>query len=540
LVQQLQSLYRPWLAVLLASLLVCAGALPSLPAQADVAGEAEYRTAPNAAAAEKAARAWLAKGNLGRAINWVERMVRSPGATAAQQSWAAKVRADLRWQLVDLGLGPLAISVIPSSAEVSIDGKDLLPRTGNYLVWLQEGSHQLLIAAEDHAPLEQLVAVVRGEKRSVEARLTLTRPPKIKLQVTPLANLWIDGKALGSTGRDHVTVTPGPHLVELRAAGHRPWIGSLDLVPGQVHVLQIQLEPDVADGAMPGRTASDVRRPVTAQEKVEGAERSPDMTREPDVATPSGPARGKMPASGAKAEPENRQGSPTAAPSEPNGGEGPAAAPEAQATLVDQPAAPSEPWSDTTKGWLLGGAGLGLAAGGAVYAILASQDAEAANRGPYGDPGYREAYEGAANRAFVGYGVAGAGALISGWGSYYLFGNQGLSRSGRGWLLTATGLATAGAGGWLASIAAETLSSAADFSSRHPEYDRRVALGERDLLISYGVAGAGVVLVGAGIWQWLGSSSPALARVPGDTGSHWALMPQVSPGHSGAIFTAWW
>jgi hypothetical protein len=264
------------------------------------------------------------------------------------------------------------------------------------------------------------------------------------------------------------------------------------------------------------------------------------MTREPDVATPSGPARGKMPASGAKAEPENRQGSPTAAPSEPNGGEGPAAAPEAQATLVDQPAAPSEPWSDTTKGWLLGGAGLGLAAGGAVYAILASQDAEAANRGPYGDPGYREAYEGAANRAFVGYGVAGAGALISGWGSYYLFGNQGLSRSGRGWLLTATGLATAGAGGWLASIAAETLSSAADFSSRHPEYDRRVALGERDLLISYGVAGAGVVLVGAGIWQWLGSSSPALARVPGDTGSHWALMPQVSPGHSGAIFTAWW
>lgn len=538
MVQQLHRASRHWLPVLLTALLVCAGAPPALPAQADVAGEAEYRTSPNAAAAEKAARAWLAKGNLGRAINWIERMVRSPGATSAQQAWAAKMRSNLRWQLVDLGLGPLAISVIPSSAEVSIDGKDLLPRTGNYAVWLQEGSHQLLVAAEDHAPFEQIVAVVRGEKRSVEARLVLTKPPQIKLRVSPIATLWIDGRALGSTAREAVTVTAGPHLVELRAAGHRPWIGSLELVPGQVHVLQIQLEPDVADGAMPGRTASDVRRPVTAQEKVEGAERSPDMTREPDVAAPSGPARGKLPAAGAKGDGENRQGSPAAAPSEP-AGDAPAAAPEAQATLVDGPAPAAEPWADTTKGWLLGGAGLGLAAGGAVYAILASQDAEAANRGPYGDPGYREAYQAAANRAFVGYSVAGAGAALSGWGSYYLFGNRGLSRSGRGWLLTATGLATAGAGGWLASIAAETLGSAADFSSSHPEYARRIALGERDLLISYGVAGAGAVLVGAGIWQWLGSSSPDLAQAP-DAGSAWAVTPQIGPGHSGALFTAWW
>lgn len=541
MVQPLHSPPRRWPAALLSFLLAFAGAVTALPAQADVAGEAEYRTSPHAAPAEKAARAWLAKGNLGRAINWVERMVRSPGVTPEQQAWAVKVRSDLRWQLADLGLGPLAISVIPSSAEVSIDGKDLLPRTGNYLVWLQEGTHQLLVAAPDHAPQEQVVTVVRGEKRSVQARLALTRMPQVKLQVAPVANLWVDGKALGSTARDHVAVAPGPHLFELRAFGYRPWVGSLELAPGQVYTLQVRLEPELAEAGLPGRVASDVRRPVTAQERQEGAERSPDLTRGPEVTAPGGTAGGKLAGSGAGGSPAK-----PSAPAEPPPVESrlePEAesGPEGAGTVAEEVAPQDSAWSDTTKGWLIGGTGLALAAGGVVYAVLASQDAEAANRGPYGDPGYREAYEAAANSAFLGYGLAGTGALLSGWGSYYLFGNQGLGRSGRGWLLTAAGAATAGIAGWMASTAAETLTSAADFLPTHPEFDRRTALGQRDLQISLGVAGAGAVLLGAGLWQLLGSSAPSTSQAaPGGAAANWAIAPQMGPGLSGAVFTAQW
>lgn len=513
-------------------------ALAAVPAWAQVAGEAEYRTAPHAAAAEKAARAWLAKGSLGKAINWVERMVRSPGVTPAQQSWAAKVRADLRWQLVDLGLGPLAITAIPSSAEVSIDGKDLLPRTGNYLVWLQEGSHQLLVVAEDHAPLEQLVTVARGEKRSVEARLTLTRPPRILLRVAPLANLWIDGKALGSTARDFVAVSPGPHLIELRAPGHRAWVGSVDLAAGQSHLLQVQLEVEPDDAAVAGRVASDVRRPVTAQERGEGAERSPDLTRDPEVSAPGGVTLGKPGQAGSKASGDTAP-APAVRPAE----AAPAEAGPSAVETVEAPApeAAAAPWSDLTKGWLLGGSGLGLMAGGAVYAILAAQDAEAANRRPYGDPDYRDSYQDAAARAYLGYGVAGAGALLTGWGSVYLLGNQGLSRSGRGWLLTGTGLATAGVAGWMLSIAVETAQSAASLPAGHPEIDRRIALAQRDQWTAYGVAGAGAALVGVGLWQFLTSGSAAsLAEGRAAEAPGWSLAPQLGAGRVGAAFTATW
>ncbi len=534
---------RRWWSIggaLLALLLIAGTAL------ADEPGEVEYRRSPHAGLAERAAKAYLAKGNLGRTINWVERMVRSPGVTPDQLAWAAKVRGDLRWRLVDLGLGPFSITVSPPTASVSIDGRDLLPITGNHLVWLQEGSHQLLVAAADHAPSEQMVTVARGEKRSLDVRLAISRLPLLRLKVTPVANLWIDGKAMGSTARDSVSVAPGEHIVELRASGYQSWVGTLQLAMGQEQRLEINLQPLEQAAGQPGRVASDVRRPVTQQEKVESAERGPELTRGPQVASRlDGGTLGNQAAGKTIETPKAR--------AQVANGDGAAAdvdapAPPAQGQVADVEVEQSSPepagsaWSDTTKGWLLGGTGLALLAGGAGYAVLATQEAEAANQLPYGDPTYEEAYKAAAGRTYIGYGALGTGALLSGWGAYYLFGNQGLSRSGKGLLLVGSGAVAAGLGVWMRAAAATTLASAGDFAASHPEYQRRTELAARDLIAAYAVAGAGAAVVGAGAWLLFTGSGSSTASsdakiAPESAGlvRSWSVTPLFSAHSAGAM-----
>ena len=537
------TLNRRWIRWLALALLLCLAS----PALADVPGEAEYRRSPHAGLAERAAKAYLEKGNLGRAINWVERMVRSPAVTPVQLAWAAKVRSDLRWRLVDLGLGPLTINVAPATAQVSIDGRDLLPFTGNHLVWLQEGSHQLLVSAQDYATVEQMVTVARGEKRTVDARLAVSRLPVLRLKVTPVANLWIDGKLMGSSARDAIAVEQGEHMVELRAPGYRPWIGTVQLAMGQEKVLDIKLVVDDDNAGQPGRVASDVRRPVTQQEKVEGAERGPELTHGPQVE--SGLDNGSLGNSGPGKTAETPKPRAGIANADAGPSEGDSAPPAADRRApVEQveasaPAAESTPWADTTKGWLLGGTGLMLLAGGAGYAVLATQEAEAANQLPYGDPSYADAYKAAADRAYIGYGALGTGAMLTGWGAYYLFGNQGLSRTGKGALLTAGGAVAFGLGFWLRSAAVETLGSADDFAVTHPEFQRRTELGARDLIVAYSVAGAGAAVVGAGAWLLLtGGGSSTASQHPGlPVGEQrvvrsWTLAPLVSAHASGAVF----
>lgn len=515
------------------------------PALADVPGEAEYRRSPHAGLAERAAKAYLEKGNLGRAINWVERMVRSPAVTPEQLAWAAKVRGELRWRLVDLGLGPLNINVTPATAVVSIDGRDLLPITSNHLVWLQEGTHQLLVGAPDHATVEQMVTVARGEKRTVDARLAVSRLPVLRFKVTPVANLWIDGKAMGSTARDSIAVAEGEHMVELRASGYQSWIGTVQLTMGQERLLDIKLVIGEDPAGQPGRVASDVRRPVTQQERAEGAERGPELTRGPQV--DSRLDDGSLGNQGAGKTIETPKARAAVA-----NGDGPSGAGEPSAPAEDRhvpvvdveessPAPQGAAWADTTKGWLLGGTGLLLLAGGAGYAVLATQEAEVANQLPYGDPTYEEAYKAAAGRTYIGYGALGTGALLSGWGAYYLFGNQGLSRKGKGALLTGSGAVAVAVGLWMRTAAAETLASADDFSVAHPEFQRRTELGARDLVISYSVAGLGAAVVGAGAWLLLtgsgGGAASSAATLPAKAAGmvrSWHVAPLFSAGATGA------
>lgn len=111
--------------------------------------------------------------------------------------------------------------------------------------------------------------------------------------------------------------------------------------------------------------------------------------------------------------------------------------------------------------------GLALIGGGVAYAVVASQAAEAVNqRLAPSDPEYQTAYDKAALNAYIGYGAAGVGVIGTGIGAAYLFGKDGLGRSGKGTLLLSTGVLTAGMGGWLLLGAMDVAASAGKIGGR--------------------------------------------------------------------------
>ncbi len=518
--------------------------------RADEPAEAAWKAAPSADAAEQAARAALDKGQLARGLNWIERMVRSPGLRPAQTAWAAKMRADLKWKAVDAGFGQLQVTVVPSQAHVTVDGKQLLPVGGNHMVWLSEGGHQVVATAPEHGNFDQFVNVVRGEKREIDIHLPLTRAPVLILEVRPACDVYVDQVRMGSSSKSRFTVTPGPHLVELRLDGFVNYIATLHFVMGEEKRLGVQLVKRGDEGPS-GPKVSDVDRPILDSERQDHGETGPDLAAGPQVESPiSGRKTQRV---SVDRQPKATTGGPdhpvvggpgasgSSGAEAPGGGSGPG---DYSGSVAAD--GPSQPWSASTKGWMLAGPGLLALAGGAYYALSSARAAENVNETlAYGDSGYDAAYEKQQQNTYVGYAAMGAGAVLTGWGSYYLLAKGGLSRTGRGALAAGVGAAALGAAAYVFLGAQTTLNSTADLPANHPEIDRRIAVAQSNATVAYGLGGAGALVASLGVY-WLvtgGSSSSVQAELPSQTASstsHFTLIPQVSTGFSGASLRLAW
>ena len=511
----------------------------------ELAAESQYRAAPSAALAESAARHWLAKGQLARAINWVERMVRSPGVGPEQMGFASKVRGELKWKLGDLGYAPLEIRIKPAYAVVTVDSKELLPRTANHLLWVAEGGHTVHAETPDFSTFEQVVAAVRNEKEIIDITLVNIRQPSLVVQVQPPCDVWIDGLLAGPSQKGRFAVSVGAHSVEFRLPGYLPVLRAIEVVVGSDVKLVVQLEPRPRD-RQAQKGASDVRREVTEHELNEAGEAGPDIAHAPDVDSPlngKGSPRVVVSRDASKAVPASeRKGAVDLSGRSP----GPAAA-DSGGFVVDtgngDGGSGGVRWSGRTKGLLLAVPGMLLLAGGAGYGIKGAQDAENVNKTlVYGDPTYSTAYDAAAKKTYTGYAALGAGAVLTGVGAAWLFGRDGLTRSGRGALLTVAGLATAAAGSYLYLGATAEVKSAGEVVLANPEYQRRLQVGHRDTLVAYGVAGAGVAVTAVGLWQWLTgpSRSADTGRPPTSPPLQWSVLPAVAPGHTGAGLSVAW
>lgn len=527
-----QAVRRLGTALLVAVL--CLGPAAVHPAQAaDLPSEAAYRRGANAQDAEAAARSWLSSGNLGRAINWIERMVRSPGATEEQKRWAEQQRQALQKSLHDQGFGRVAIRVAPASAVVEIDGRELAPRTDNHMIWLKEGPHQLRASAQGYLPVERDLPLSRGELRKVELNLPAVVQPTLSLQVEPTAQLWVDGALRGEGRSLTVSVTAGNHSVELRAARFAIWQRVLSFSDGEVKKLQVQLQ--AMDSAEAGRrpVASDVNRPVLESEK-NSDPLGLAKDRPARISLPAGSKGGEGMALPAKGERSGVEGEPKGQPSEAVQA-APMEGPADPVDVAQAPAVPEEPWSNAAKGWLIAGPGLALLGGGAVVAMIATGDAEKINQRPYGEAGYDADYDAAGQRARIGYAAASVGAGLSAWGGWHLLAKRGLGPQGRGMLIGGTGAAVLAAGAWLFADAQQLGDSTVGLLEGHPEISRREELSERNKLVSYAVAGTGAALIGLGAWQyWGGEAAPAAAA------RAWQLTPVVTPQHTGAVLALAW
>ncbi len=581
MMQQTAVAPRPWLRrVLFGLLLASLQALVAAPARAD--DESEFRAKPTAAQAEKITRLALSRDQPAKAMNWLERISQTPGATQAQLVWAAKTRTELRWRLNDAHVAPVQIRVMPATADVVIDGMLVPFHTAMHTLWLPEGVHSVEVIAPDFATHTQSIGARLGEREVYEIELESSKPPVLQVHMIPDGEVLLNGGLLGPSTKVRFVVRSGRHMLELRAPGYVSWQQEMTLRTGDVKYVDVQLKPNVppVDPAV-ARRAHQIDRPLLPSEIAQSKERSFQRieiggttldrnlgTRvSGDAASPESQrkarAEGAAKASGTPkpdepsdvaAKPANverpREERPFEAPRQvAERGEQPRAVePNAREieTTVTEPAAPSSPGlSRTTKGWIYGGVGIAAVGAGLALSYLGAQDAETANQLPRGAKTYADDYAAASGKTYIGYGAAGLGAVGVGVGAYYLFGDGGLGRKGKGWVITTLGTLTAAAGGWLLLDAISLANDTdANVSPKSPEYTRRFDLAERNRWIGIGVAGAGAAILGTGIALIATApSSSAQQDAPNPAakpGLAWNVHPWIGGGVSGASLAVGW
>lgn len=539
-------------ALCVALLLACTLARPAL---AEDANEIQYRRRPSADLALALGRKALAAGQLARAMNWLERAVRSPGATSQHQAALSRTHKELRWQLVDEGYGTAQITVRPAHAVVRVDGMELLPHVATHVVWLQQGSHTVEAdAPPDYGSVNSAVSVRRGERQSVDLSCALVRPPVLLAIIKPEAEVWIDNAFVGMSGKGRFGVAPGSHMVELRAEGCMSWAHSLTFAVGEDKRLELALAREPSDG-FNRRQASQVDRQLLPSELSErGDDR--DLGVRPEVDSPLEKGWKSRPdvvrGGGPQAQGDDKRLANTKTGGDTRNTMDSVRAAPPQATVSSSAGADpvSEgPVARTTKGWLWMGLGLASAGAGVGMAVLGTQAAELANedRNTLRKPdAYAAAWNAATQQTYIGYGAAAVGGASMLAGSYYLFGDGGLSRKGKGWLLTGLGVAAGGVAGWLIWDAREMASHANTFKRPDPDYDRQFDTAQREATIGYAAAGLGGALTATGLYLALtgsGSSRVASSDAPSQrvaTLPRWQFAPWLSGHASGGTLALGW
>jgi hypothetical protein len=507
------------------------------PARAAAPTEASWRAQPTADGALALAQQAFDRKQWARGMNWLERAVRSPGAGPLHQAQLAKARTDLRWQLADAGMGQLLIRTRPTLALITIDGEPLLPVSAQWIVWLPAGSHAIEAALPpDYGVEASTASVIAGERSVVELTCPLVRQPVLLMRVVPQAEVWVDNVRIGSSSVGRLAVTPGSHLIELRAAGHQPDQRTLVFAAGETKELAVALRPLAVDvGTRP--QASQIERELLPTELGQSVDPRPLD----GASSRSTFDRGAGGANGPQFDRSSDTGrgvpTPTRAASLPP----PAAeAPAVAAAMPEAPATPSAPWARSTKGALWLTTGLAAAGAGAAWAWLGAQAAQEANDDPTTrkkPEEFQAAYDAGKQQVQVGYAAMGIGALGVGLGGWYLYSQGGLSRTGKGVLTASLGAAAAGAGVWLMTQALAAADAAnalempnADYAR---QYDDATAMWRGGLGLA--VAG-GAALAGGVVWAASGggsqtSSAPATGR-PTELAWQWSPTAAGRPGAS--------
>jgi len=139
--------------------------------------------------------------------------------------------------------GTLVVSSRPNGALVTVDGG-----RGQMAPWtytdMPAGGHIVRAFLSGYQPYVSLINVPPGGTAAVEATLLpLTEVGVIQAKSNPGgADVYIDGLYSGATSATVGNIAAGPHFVELRRAGYNPWIDTVQVLPGQVVIIDATLE----------------------------------------------------------------------------------------------------------------------------------------------------------------------------------------------------------------------------------------------------------------------------------------------------------
>jgi hypothetical protein len=192
--------------------------------------------------------------------------------------------------------GTLALHVIPSSAALTLDGKQIGP-AGTFHEELSAGTHEIEISAEGYEPVKQTVTIVAGETLRVALQLALIRPlpppptrGTLVLDVRPPgAVLKLDGKQVGPAKGFNQELPAGPHEIEISARGYVAAKKTVTITAGKALPVSLSLSPvpprsptripEAADPPVAAHPPATVRPPPPPTSAEPTPPTNPELTR---------------------------------------------------------------------------------------------------------------------------------------------------------------------------------------------------------------------------------------------------------------------
>jgi len=144
--------------------------------------------------------------------------------------------------------GSLVVTSSPRGALITVDGG-----MGQQAPWtypdIRAGSHIVRAFLSGYQPYLTIVNVPPGGTVTVDATLSpLSEVGVLQAKSSPSgADVYVDGFYSGSTATTIGNLAAGQHILQLRLAGYRDWIGNVQVPPNGVTVIDATLEMATAD-----------------------------------------------------------------------------------------------------------------------------------------------------------------------------------------------------------------------------------------------------------------------------------------------------
>jgi serine/threonine protein kinase len=139
----------------------------------------------------------------------------------------------------------LKVNLKPSTAIVSMDGKDVSLQEIMTGKSVKAGLHDITASAPGYEPYQNTISLEPGVKQIMDISLTQTEKGAGLLHVYsyPWSDLYVDGALQGTTPTAKPLSFPeGEHDIQLRRQGYKTYSKTVSLVKSQVTRIQVDLE----------------------------------------------------------------------------------------------------------------------------------------------------------------------------------------------------------------------------------------------------------------------------------------------------------